>query len=391
MILRMTDQTRDLQASASHISLMHRPYGPRVHMDESAVGATPAADAAPVLQPALGDGEGYSPEQALEALLNKRKKSQSPAESAETATADPELSVEGNADPLEEAAPGEGEDADPASKEPPIARPKSWTDAEDAEWQATPRKLQEKIVARELERDTAIRRAQNDAAEKLKGLTAKEQQAEQAKQQYEAKLPALMQALHNTNNTAFSDIKSQDDADLLAVVDPSRWVQWKSHQDRMAQTNFELQQAENGKAAKHNSEWQEYRNKEDALATEKIPDLADPVKAEKLMKRAGEKLAELGFKPEELQNFVAGKEKIAVFDHRFQQLIFDSLALADIRAASKKTVAAVKPLPPVQRPGNAAPNRGAQDTAALRDKLNSTGDVNDAFALYQARKNARRA
>ena len=39
------------------------------------------------------------------------------------------------------------------------------------------------IVARELERDTAIRRAQNDAAEKLRGLTAKEQQAEQAMQQ----------------------------------------------------------------------------------------------------------------------------------------------------------------------------------------------------------------
>lgn len=385
----MTDQTRDFLASASHISSMHRPYGPRVHLDENAVGAGPDV----VITPGADVGEELSISQAAAAYHAATTKKPDPASAADPAAAGDELPDEGDGDPAEEPLIAEGEEADPAEK-PLIARPKSWTEAEDAEWQSTPRALQEKIVARELERDTAVRRAQNDTAELRKGLTAKEQAAEQAKQTYEAKLPALMTALHNTNNTAFSDIKSQDDADLLAQVDPTRWVQWKAHQDRMAQTNFELQQAENGKAAKHNSEWQEYRNKEDALATEKIPDLADPVKGPKLMERAGARLAELGFRPEELQNFVIGKEKIAVFDHRFQQLIMDSLKLADIQAARKTAAAKLiaKPVPPVQRPGSTKPAGviASDRVQALDSKLSSSGDLKDAVALYTAQQNAAR-
>jgi hypothetical protein len=173
----------------------------------------------PISYPIDGD-EPMSLEDAARDLAAARNKALNPtAERAKEATAETELPPEGDADPAEEPPIGEDEEADPeAEKLPPIERPKSWTETEDAEWRATPRALQEKIVARELERDTAIRRAQNEAAEKLKGLTAKEQQAEQVRQQYEAKLPALMQALHNTNNTAFSDIKSQDDADLLAMT-----------------------------------------------------------------------------------------------------------------------------------------------------------------------------
>lgn len=393
----MTEQKRDALTSASHISMLHRPYGPRVHRDENASGGAPAGGAA---APATSAPESFSSsEDAARFWLSSREPREKEnsgtanadaADDALEATAENELSVEDNAAPDESQAHGEDQGANPAA-EPPIARPKSWTEAEDAEWRSTPRALQEKIVARELERDTAIRRAQNDAAEKLKGLTAKEQAAEQARQQYEAKLPELMKAIHKTNNTAFSDIQSADDAELLAVVDPPRWVQWQAHQQRMQQTDHELQQAEARKDAKHQSEWKDFRNKEDALATEKIPDLADPVKADKLMKRAGAKLAELGFTPGELNDYVTGKEKIAVIDHRFQQLVFAALKLDDIQAASKKVAAAPKPLPPVQRPGNTAPNRAAQDTTALSSKLTSSGSLNDAAALLIARRSASRA
>jgi hypothetical protein len=337
----------------------------------------------PISYPIDGD-EPMSLEDAARDLAAARNKALNPtAERAKEATAETELPPEGDADPAEEPPIGEDEEADPeAEKLPPIERPKSWTETEDAEWRATPRALQEKIVARELERDTAIRRAQNEAAEKLKGLTAKEQQAEQVRQQYEAKLPALMQALHNTNNTAFSDIKSQDDADLLAIVDPARWVQWKAHQDRMAATHHELQQAEQGKSVKQQQEWKEFRDREDALATEKIPDLADPEKADKLMKRAGARLAELGFKPDELNGAVAGKEKFSLLDHRMQMLIFDSLKLADIQAASKKTVAAVKPLPPVQRPGTTRPaNSGSVANIQALEKQLETATGNRAAEI----------
>jgi hypothetical protein len=357
--------------------------------DESTVGAGPDV----TIIPAADTGDNLSPAEAAKAYLaaiapKKPDAAESAADPAATAD-DPELSEKDSADPLAEAAPGEDEEADPAAK-PLIERPKSWTEAEEAEWQSTPRALQEKIVARELERDTALRRTQNDAAEKLKGLTAKEQQAEQAKQQYEAKLPALMQALHSQNNTAFSDIKSQDDADLLAVVDPARWVQWKSHQDRMGQTNFELQQADLNKAAKHQSEWQTLRNSEDALASEKIPDLADPDKGPKLMKRAIARLSELGIEGDKLNDLASGKSQLPVFHHAIQQLLFDSIKLADIEAA-KKAVAA-KPVPPVQRPGTPRPAGAANSDRiqALETKFNNSGDVRDATALYLAQQNAAR-
>lgn len=316
--------------------------------------ADSAPEAAAISYPIEGD-EPMSLEDAASGLAAAREKAanpKSPAKAAEAAPADPELPDEGDVDPDADPPIDEDEVADPA-EQPPIARPKSWTETEDAEWKATPRALQEKIVARELDRDNALRKSQNEAADKLKGLTAKEQAAEQARQQYEAKLPALMQALHNTNNSAFSDIKSQDDADLLAVVDPVRWVQWKSHQDRMAATNYELQQAESGKSAKELKEWGEYRASQDVLATEAIPDLADPVKGPKLMERAGKRLADLGFTNEELGALINGKQKIAVVDHRFQKLVFDSIQLAEIQSAKKAV--AVKLVPPVQRPGTPKP------------------------------------
>jgi len=329
-------------------------------------------DVAPISYPVESD-EPISLEDAAREIAQAREKALKPAaERAEPATAENESPVEGDDEP--ETVPVEDEEADAEAEElPPIERPKSWSKDEDAEWQSLPRAVQEKIVTRESERDLGTTRSQQKAADAEKAAQAKAAAAEQAKQTYEAKLPALMQALHNTNNTAFADIKSQDDADLLAEVDPGRWVKWKAHQDRMASVNYELQQAENGKASKHQSEWNEFRNREDALAAEKIPDLADPVKGPKLMERAGKRLADLGFKPDELQNYVVGKEKIAVFDHRFQQLLKDSLDLADIRAAGKKLAPALKVVPPVQKPGTPKPaNSGtAQAIQTLEKQLES--------------------
>lgn len=380
-------------ASVGHISMSLRPYGPRMHLDEDAASANPVGGVALAIPADIGENLSEYEAAAAYMAATAPKKKPEPAGAADPAAADPdnELPDLGDADPAEEPLISEDEEADPAAK-PLIARPKSWTEAEDAEWQSTPRALQEKIVARELERDTALRRTQNEAADKLKGLTAKEHAAEHARQQYEAKLPALMQALHNTNNTAFSDIKSQDDADLLAQVDPARWVQWKAHQDRMQQTNHELLQAEGKKAAQTQTEWQNLRNSEDALASEKIPDLADPEKGPKLMKRAIARLGELGIDGDRLNDLASGKERLPIFNHVIQQLLNDSIALHDLRAASKKAVAVAKDVPPVQRPGSAKPSGAAATdrVQALETRLNNSGDIKDAAALYMAQQSAAR-
>ena len=129
-----------------------------------------------------------------------------PKELAETPTSDPET------------APAETTEAtEPEAVEPsPIAPPRSWTKDEQAEFATYPREAQEKIARREQDRETALRRSQNEAAEKLKGLTAKEEQAERVRQQYEQALPMLLQTMQEQQQGEFSDIKTMVDVERLA-------------------------------------------------------------------------------------------------------------------------------------------------------------------------------
>jgi len=370
-------------------------------MSEEA-GVTAGSEAVPL--PADAPESFNSPSDAASFLAEWREKRET-AESADPATAAHELPVEGNADP-ENPAPGEDEDADPA--QPPIERPKSWTESEEAEWRATPRALQQKIAARELERDNALRRAQNDAAEKLKGLTTKEQQAEEARHRYEAKLPEVMQGLTDYNNRQFADIKSMADLETLAnealrlsTTDPVAAGQiqaylnaWQVHQQKMAATKAELDQANQRKTTKEQADWAEFVSTNNAKAAERIPDLADKDKSQALTNKAGELLRELGFSEEDLDGFTKG-QKISPYDHRIQALLFEAITAKGMQQA-KATLAdkvAPKTLPPVQRPGTSRPTGAgnAERIQALESKLNNSGSQEDAFELLMARRNALRA
>jgi hypothetical protein len=415
-------------ASTSHITLMGRPYGaPRIHMDENAAGG----DSGPITStplPADAPAAFASPSSAasyLASLRHSKRTAAAPegaqsehepaAESADDpATADPEL-AQANADP--ETAPSEDpSDADPeAEKLPPIERPRSWTKDVDEDWKALPRTVQEKIAAREQERETAIRRSQNDAAEKLKGLTAKEQQAEQARTQYEGKLKSVVDVLEREQLRDFPDIKSMADIEKMASeavrlsgeaaalwpTDPfaagplqaqaqmlqSKLSAWNVHQQKLAAAHNELQAADARQATTRQTEWANFVNSENAAAIEHIPELADKAKAADLTTKAAELLAEVGFSDEDLAGFSKG-EKVSPYDHRFQRLLFNALKYNAAKTAVPK--AAPKPVPPVQRPGITAP-RGAQDSEHIKDltrKLETSGSLKDATALRAAQTRA---
>ncbi len=305
------------------------------------------------------------------------------AESAESATADPEL-AQANADP--ETAPSEEPEGDDpeAEKLPPIERPRSWSKDDDDEWNALPRGRQEKIVANERARESDIRQRINDAAEKNKAAEAKFKEAEQARQQYEVKISSAMQMLEREQTRDFPDIKTMADVERMAAEDPFRKIQWDTHQQKMAVVAYEDQQAKTRQQQEAQTEWTNHVQKENALAAEHIPELADKIKGPELTKRAADRLTELGFKPEELNDLASGKSKLSIYDHRLQQLIFSDLKLSDIQKA--KAVATAKSLPPVQRPGVARP-AGAADSdnlRALEDRLTRTGSVKDAEALLNA-------
>lgn len=329
-----------------------------------------------------------------------------PVESADDATADQKSAVKADAGP--EKVPGETQEADPAEK-PPVEPPRSWTKEAKDRWNTIPRDAQEEFARIEQGREREFLRLQQETAEKLKGLTAKEQQAEEARQKYEAKLPEVMQNLVDVNNRDYADIKSQADIDTLirvmnqlAATDPVQAQQinayltgWQLHQQKMAATRAELDQANQSKATKEQTEWQNFMGQENAKARELIPELADPVKGPELERRAAAHLAKIGFKDDELNALASGKQKLGVYDHRLQVLINDSLKLAELEQSKAQIQTKLAKLPQVQRPGVArqAGEHDAENIKALENRLNQTGSEKDAWALYEAqmKANSRRA
>jgi hypothetical protein len=365
-------------------------------------------EAAPTISNSMGADapETITTNQAAKALAELRwqRHKESSAESAKVATAEQELSGEDNAAPAEQAH-GEDQSADPVA-EPPIERPKSWTESEEAEWRATPRALQQKIAARELERDTALRRTQNDAAERLKGLTAKEQEVEQEKKALQAKLPALMQALHDVTDREFPDIKSIADYERLAmeahritVEDPFRALQignylkaFDAHQQKVNAVNVELQKAESDKRSANQAELDAYKNEHDKQLLEFAPELAEPKKKAEIMDKAVKALVDdLGFKRSELDEFANDPMAAKLLFHSaFQKLVYGHLKFSDLKAAPAKAIPI--PVPPVQRPGTARlqGTAASERVQALDSKLTNSGSLKDAQALLLAKRTAGR-
>ena len=136
------------------------------------------------------------------------------------------------------------------------------------------------------------------------------------------------------------------------------------------------------------SKWASHVQNEGAKFQESLSE-ADKAKLGDLMKEAPKFLTDRGFTQQELADLWNGKERLSLHDHRIQSLILDGMKYRDIQNAPARAVP--KPVPPVQRPGAAQP-RGASQSAsiqALNQRLSETGSVNDAFALWQARKSSR--
>jgi hypothetical protein len=349
-------------------------------------GAPAGGDGIAVIEAPADAGAEFSVSDAARALAAARRPKDQPAESADEATAEQELSEEDNAAPPEEAT-GETQEDAPAEK-PLRDLPRSWTKDQTDRWNKLDPDMQDYLLEQDRKASAEVRRVQNENAEKLKGLTAKEQAAEQARQQYEEKAKSALKILEREQLRDFPDIKTIEDVRNLSVTDPLRYLQWDAHQKEMVAAHAAVQEANTRQAAEQQASWTQHVQKENALAAEVIPDLADKEKGPALQKRAAERLGNLGFSQEELNALASGKQKLSIYDHRIQQLIFSDLKLSDIQSA-KATVAA-KPVPPVQRPGTARPQGNAGVIQALESKLNNSGSLKDAAELLAARRNAQR-
>jgi hypothetical protein len=294
-----------------------------------------------------------------------------------------ELAETPNSDPPQEA-PAETTEQQPEPAEPTIEPPRSWTKEEKEEFATYPREAQEKIARREQERETALRRSQNDAAEKLKGLTAKEQEAEQVRQNYEKALPALLQQLQAAQAGQFADIKTQEDVTRLATEDWPRFAQWQAHQMQVARVESEVKATQERQAQDYQKRWASFANEQDQKLVERAPELADKSKASKIAEQAKAVLTDIGFSDQELGQAWNGEASVSLRDHRLQLLILDAVKYREAKTAKPQP----KPVPPVQRPGVAPPRGNAPELQTLSRKLESSGKIDDAVALVMARRRA---
>src|SRR5262245_46451834 len=292
---------------------------------------------------------------------------------------------------------GETENADPGVQEdnqalPPIEPPRSWTKEDKELFTTLPRETQERIAERERSRESDFLRRQNEAADKFKGLTAKEQAVDEARQQYEAALPQLLVVLQQQQAGEFADIKTLADVERMAREDWPRYALWDVQQKKVAEVARQLSEVQHRQVLERQQQFSAFAKREDNLFNEKVPDMADDKKAAELQTRCLATLTGMGFAEAELAQSWNGQGDLSLRDHRVQLLIRDATLWREARAKAK--AAQAKPVPPVQRPGIAQPKGAAQhaqieNLAQQLDKSSGVQALRTAAKLVAARRGAR--
>lgn len=346
-------------------------------------------------------GEGaLSVRAAANSLVDTRRKDaapddtddalQAPGEARDGATAGEQESASQEDGAGPPAVPGETQGDDPERNTPSIEPPRSWTKEDKELFHNLPRATQERLAERERSRESDFLRRQNEAADKLKDLSAKEQFAERRRTEFEHALPALLQAMQQQQAGEFADIKSIPDIERLARDDWPRYVQWDAQQKRIAALAQEVRDTQQRQAQEKSVKWGAFAQQQDLLFLEKAPEFAaDQDAFAKAAQGATGLLKDLGFSDPELTAMWNGQHPLSLRDHRIQLLLRDGVKYRDAQAAAKK--AAARPVPNVQRPGPAASRHADADARvkALDQRLTSTGSAKDAAALLAARRQAR--
>ena len=357
----------------------------------------PGAQSEIVERSAGGEGPLSAREAALSLVDTRRKdtagqrrddEQDDSGEARDDATA--EESAE-RQDTAREDGPGETQ-ADDQEQEtaPPIEPPRSWTKEDKELFKGLPRETQERLADRERSREADFLKRQNAAAEQSKGLTAKEQAAEQVRAQYEQALPMLLNALSEQHQGEFADIKSIADVERLAREDWPRYVLWDAQQKKIAAVQQQVTAAQQRQTQAKQAKLNTFMSDENARFLEKAPELADAKAMKAAQEGAVAMLKELGFTDDDLGKSWRGEKDISIHDHRLHLLIRDGVRYREAQAKAKAQQQ--KPVPKVQRPGP-APARGAdadEQVKNLNERLTTSGSLRDAAALLAAQRRARR-
>ena len=351
------------------------------------VSMQPAPSAPPPAAPASSAPSGpASVREAASALASRRVEAAKEPEreqQPEARQAEPTSSPE--REPVVDVA--QETEAAPEALEPP----KLWTKEAKERFASLDRDTQEYLIQQDKAREAEVKKASQTVSEKDKTLAQEREAIQKMRQQYEGALPTVLQMLEQQRIGEFGDIKTFADIEALAASDPARYLKWDAHQRKVQAVQQQLQAAEQQRTQEIAKKWEEFSAEQDKLVAEKIPEMADPEKAEKLGKQAVGYLSNIGFNSDELTNLWHGKAGISLRDARVQIIIAEAAKAREAQEALRK--AKTQTVPPVQRPGVAQP-KGAADSEKIKDlsrTLDQKGSLKAAAALLVAKRAGRRS
>lgn len=268
--------------------------------------------------------------------------------------------------PLDEASEGEEEGAQGDSADPPIiAAPKSWDAEARAAFAQLPRAAQEKIAAREDERDRAVSKAIQEASDTRKRAEAEASTIGQFKAQLDDLIPRAQKTFadrwHNVDWAAWSQVDP-------AAAQTGRFM--------MEQEQVELARLNAAHQVTQTQQQQRYLAEQGQKLADIAPDLVDPKEGPARKAAVAKFLSEQGASPQEIAGLSAAAVAVAYDAMRFRQ------GQAQVRQA--------KPAPAPAKPGvkptaaqTVRPQQRTVETAKTR--FAQSRSVDDAIALLNAR------
>lgn len=255
-----------------------------------------------------------------------------------------------------------------------VKPPASWTGSDQAIFQTLPRELQERVAAREQERERVVNEALRGQAESRKAVEAQRVMADHVRQHAQMQLEAMIPALHGELGAEFADIRTPADMVVLAQKDPARYAVLRAKQDALHQALVQTQSIQLQTMQQHQAERLEVIKNERAALLEKRPELRDKAAAQRFGREIRDYVVGLGYPPDVLDGNLS----------HLDLLVLEKAMLYD-RAQRARAEGAARPVPRVQSPGTAETRgeRAAGERVSKLKRLERSGRIEDAVGLLR--------
>ena len=247
-----------------------------------------------------------------------------------------------------------------------IEPPGSWPSDDKEAFKSLPTWAQERIVARENEREAHFAERSRTTAARERELQDIQTRTAHAQTQYAAELDRLNQLATQLMPAKFADIKNEADYLKLKVANPARASEYEAFVQVLRNAHQQKAQVEQKRVTEHLD--REYKQ----LAT-KFPEFQDQTKANAILGDVRKACVEwYGFNPQEVE---------IIADHRHVPIIRDAIAWrqyqANIKAAQGKKVSPQQPTATLRASGQSSNSVGADQKAKI---LNRARQMNDTRA-----------